>query len=476
VNIRNKQSGQILVGTALALFVLLGVAGLAMDMGALRYQRRLQQTAADAAATAAASNLIYSSGVLSGGQNAATQNGFTDNNGGGGCSGGSIGCISVSINNPPVVTNGAHVGDNKYVEAVITVIQPTYFMNIFGVTQKTVLARAVATNISGGSHAQCMITLGPPNASIEGVNVLGSAAINAPHCGIADNGNFDTTGNGYSVTAYTFAVSGTCLGNDCTSPNTTCTAGRACPSYLAPATPDPLANGPTPIQPPAQPAYSASCPTPGTAPCDWASSANQVVTIQPGAYNSIFIAKNSVVTMAPGIYYVNGAIAGDTSNPNAGLNMDGTATLISQGYLGGANPCGSDPNSQIPGVMIFFTNTSTMNKFVGGGGVNVPTLQLCPMNSTQPTNSSGTYTGIQMYQDPNDTVGPYIYGDNKSTFNGVMYFPKVQVILYGNSKFTSNGTFIADSLSINGNPTVTLGNYPGGTPPTANFTVPGLVE
>ena len=49
MNIRNKQSGQILVGTAAALVVFLGVAGLAMDMGALRYQRRLQQTAADGA-------------------------------------------------------------------------------------------------------------------------------------------------------------------------------------------------------------------------------------------------------------------------------------------------------------------------------------------------------------------------------------------------------------------------------------------
>ena len=474
MNIRNKQSGQILVGTAVALVVLLGVAGLAMDMGTLRYERRLQQTAADAAAVAAASNLLYSWGVVSGGQNASAQNGFTDNNGGAGCSGGAIGCISVAINNPPVVANGAHVGDNKYVEAVVTAIQPTYFMNIFGVSQKTVLARAVATNLNGNQHpTNCLITLGPPTAAIEGTNVQGSADIVAPHCGIADDGNFDTTGNGYSVTANTFAVSGQCLGNDCTNPNTTCTSGGACPSYNAPSTPDPLANGPTPISPPGQPAYSASCPTPSVGPpCDWSSAANQVVTIQPGAYTSISIGKNSVVTMAPGIYYIDGSIGGS----GAGLNMDGTGTLTSQGYLGGANPCGSDPNSQIAGVMIYFTNTSTMNKFVGGGGKNVPDHQLCPMNSTQPTNPGGTYTGIQMYQNPSDTVGPYIYGDSKTTYNGIMYFPSVAITLYGNSKFTSNGPMIADSLSINGNPTVTLGNFPGGTPPTANFTVPVLVE
>jgi len=35
---------------------------------------------------------------------------------------------------------------------------------------------------------------------------------------------------------------------------------------------------------------------------------------------------------------------------------------------------------------------------------------------------------------------------------------------------------IADSISINGNPIVTLGNFPGGLPPTASFAVPTLVE
>src|SRR5579862_144431 len=471
MKLRNKQSGQVLVSAAVALIVMLGFAGLAMDMGLLRYERRLQQTAVDGAAVAGASNLIYNSGVLSGGQNAAAQNGFTDNNSGAGCGGGSVGCISVAINNPP--TLGPHSGDAKYVEAIVTAVQPTYFMNIFGVSKETVVARAVATNITGSSKQNCLITLGPPTASIDGVNVQGSASINAPHCGIADDGNFDTTGNGYTVTANTFAVTGKCLGNDCSSPNATCTAASTCPSYSAPRTPDPLANGPTPITPPPQPAYSASCPTANAGPpCDWQSSANQVVTIQPGSYTSISVGRNSVVTMAPGIYYIDGSLSGSI----AGLNMDGTGTLKSQGYLGGANPCGADPSTQIAGVMIYFTNTSTMNKFVGGGGNNVPDLQLCPMNSTQPTNPNGTYTGILMYQDPNDTVGPYIYGDNKSTFNGIMYFPSVQITLYGNSQFTSNGPLIADALSINGNPNVTLGNFPGGTPPTSNFTVPVLVE
>src|SRR6516164_3968761 len=57
--------GQALVTVALALTVLLGFTGLAVDMGVLRYEKRLQQTAADAAAIAGASNLPFG-GVVSG--------------------------------------------------------------------------------------------------------------------------------------------------------------------------------------------------------------------------------------------------------------------------------------------------------------------------------------------------------------------------------------------------------------------------
>ena len=78
----NKQSGQILIGTAIAMVVLAGFAGLAIDMGTLRYQKRLQQSAADAAALAGAQNLSFGSGMAAGAQKAASDNGFTDNGGG----------------------------------------------------------------------------------------------------------------------------------------------------------------------------------------------------------------------------------------------------------------------------------------------------------------------------------------------------------------------------------------------------------
>src|SRR2546427_5475782 len=102
----NKQSGQVLIGTAIAMVVLAGFAGLAIDMGTLRYQKRLQQTAADSAAIAGAQNLSFGSGVTTGARAAATQNSFTDSDSGGGCTSGTLGCISVAVNNPP--TTGPH--------------------------------------------------------------------------------------------------------------------------------------------------------------------------------------------------------------------------------------------------------------------------------------------------------------------------------------------------------------------------------
>src|SRR5262245_32973115 len=331
----NKQSGQVLIGVALGLVVLAGFAGLAIDMGTLRYQRRLQQTAADAAAMTAASNLVYNSGVTLGARNAATANGFTDTDSGGGCTSKAQGCVSVAVNVGP--TSGPHTGDTKYAEAIVTAVQPTYFMNIFGVSKSVVAARAVATNITGSGKNNCLITLGPPQASIEGVNVTGTAWINAPNCGIADNGNFDTTGNAYKVTADSFSVSGQCLGNDCRTPNTQCTqTSTGCPTFGTAAASDPLVNGPSPIQPPAQPAYSTSCPAvPPAGFCDYVSQAGSTATLQPGTYNSIQMGSNSTLTLAPGIYYINGSLNGS----NAGLNFRGGATLASQGYLGGTNPC-----------------------------------------------------------------------------------------------------------------------------------------
>jgi Putative Flp pilus-assembly TadE/G-like len=461
---RKNQLGQVIVGAAVAMVVLCGFAGLAIDMGTLRYQKRLQQTAADSAAIAGAQNLEFGSGVTIGAQNASAQNGYTDNGGGAisTCTapGAAVGTICVQVNNPP--STGPHSGTTdaaKYVEAWVSVVQPTYFMQIFGVTSQPVTARAVATNIYGGTNTNCLYTLGPPTSAIIGIGATGKAQIIAPNCGIGDNGNLDTTGNAYTIQANTISVAGQCLGSHCGSPDTVCTAyaNGTCPQSSlnnAPGTSDPF----TGIVPPSQPPASPSCPD---AACNYVSPDNNSATpatIQPGTYSSITIGKNSVVTMAPGIYYINGASA-----PNAGLNFSGGGTL-SGGSLGG------------DGVMIYFTNGSSINKAVGGG--NNADLNLYPLSASQSQLYAGndTYTGLLFYQDPADTTTAYFGGDNNSTYNGTIYMPTATIDFYGNGTETFNGTVVTYSLTTIGSPIVNLNVSTPGVPVPASLAQPVLVE
>lgn len=399
---RKSESGQALVFAALALVVLIGFAGLAIDMGVLRYQKRLQQSAADAAALAGASNLASTSGgVTAGAQNASATNGFTDTGGGqtSACtaSGATVGTVCVQVNNPPLSgphSSGANAA--KYVEVLVAVVQPTYFMNIFGTSSEVITARAVATNLSGGTGGGCLYTLGPPSSAIEGVNVTGHATLNATTCGIADNGNYDPTGGALTVNAGTFGVSGTCSGSGCGHGGETCTqTPDSCPTYGTPASSDPLS--------------SLTPPTVGTP------QAFNPGNITPGTYSGISLTGNGTYVFPAGTYVVDGS---DFS-------------------------CSGTPTIQGTGVTFYFTNNAT---FSCNGNV---TVQL-----TAP--SSGSYAGVLFYQDPNDTKGASIGGDNSSFFDGALYFPKAGVTFYGNNKSYDVAIVVADAFALSGNPTVTL--------------------
>ena len=112
-----RQSGQALVAATFGLVALIGATGLAIDMGYLRYAKRLQQSAADSAAIAGAAEL--NSGLWDGAAKTDSHlNGFTDgaNN------------VSVTVTNPTF--NG-----KPAVQVEISSLQPTFFMRIFGLFQ-----------------------------------------------------------------------------------------------------------------------------------------------------------------------------------------------------------------------------------------------------------------------------------------------------------------------------------------------------
>jgi hypothetical protein len=422
-----RQAGQVLVGVAFAVVVLAGFAGLAIDMGALRYQKRLAQTAADGAAVAGASNIGYNSnaGVLPAGQASAAANGFADSssNALSQCNdGAAIGTICVQVVYPPsdVTFNGAtilggpHASDNNYVEALVAEVQPTYFMNIFGVNSKTVVARAVATNNGGNTkNTGCLYTLGPPNNAIEGVNINGSVVVNATTCGIVDNGNFNTKGNKLIVNAGSFGMAGDV---NASGPGGTVTCVQnptgPCPTPKMAASGDPLSK----LVPP--------CSSPCNGSPNTAVSVGSNTTLNPGYYSSISIGP-ATVTFNPGVYVINCNLGCNVAS-NPGLQIG--ANSIVRGT----------------GVTFYFTNGATV------GMTGTPSVQL-----TAPDNS-GTYPGILFYQDPSDTNGPSFGGDSASFYDGALYFPKSQVTFFGNNNSIAVAMVVAEALAFSGNPTVNL--------------------
>ena len=239
---RNREKGNIIVLTALGMTVLVGMAGLGVDVGVLRHEKRLQQTAADAAAIAGASNLSPYTGYLKAAGDAQVRTvlptrevaleptSFPVH------ARRRLGTICVSVNAPP--KTGPHNGVTGYVEAYVTVNQPTYFMRIFGTSfaTQTVTARAVATNLGGGNSSGCLYTLGAPVKGI-GININGNPTVNATSCGIIDNGNLDTKGNALSVNAGTFGVAGTATYKSGT---IHCSDASTCPVTGMPASGDPF--------------------------------------------------------------------------------------------------------------------------------------------------------------------------------------------------------------------------------------------
>jgi Flp pilus assembly protein TadG len=413
---RKNEAGQALITTALALGVLMGFAGLAIDIGALRYQKRLQQTAADAAAIAGASNLCPTpgsgscsayGGVTTGAQNAAAANGYTDNTGSedGPCDQTPpvVGCVTVTVNNPPA--SGPHTSASNYVEVLVSAVQPTYFIKLLGISSQTVVARAVATNLSGGANGGCLYTLGPPStpgSGIEGTSIIGSGAtVNASACGIVDNGDFNSGGNALNITSGTFGVSGTPYPGG----TAVCAASSTCPTPSTPAASDPLSSLTSPCSP-----Y----------PCTGGSALtiSSDTAVSPGTYTSISITGSYTVDFGAGTYIIDGS--GGLSCPG------GTQTPT--------------PTIRGTGVMFYFTNAATFNC------TSAASIQL-----SGPT--SGPYAGILMYQDPNDTTGPQL-GATNSNLQGALYFPKARLNLFGSH---SVGIVVAYGLVLSGvNPIVNL--------------------
>ena len=122
------ESGIIAMVTALLLPILIGMLGIIIDLGFAYQYKRYMQTAADAGALGAAHSLLADeteSTIETDALFDAAMNGFDGSHG-----------ETRSVNIPP--TGGDFVGDNNFIEVVISRDLPTYFMPVLGIDQMTV--------------------------------------------------------------------------------------------------------------------------------------------------------------------------------------------------------------------------------------------------------------------------------------------------------------------------------------------------
>jgi putative Flp pilus-assembly TadE/G-like protein len=346
--------GQVLVITALALVVLIGIAALVLDLGFSWMLRRHEQNAADPASIAAARWLVdattgdpVSPATVQDQMNAeacfyAQENGFFD---------GDPGCVAalgspagidqsadLQVHSPPI--SGDYAGQSGRVQVIIRATHPTFFARIWGQSEASVSTSAVATNDAGTGNSASLVALkmdpscsaGSAGTVTGGGNVLiepadgvdepgGYVYINAP-CGTSDDESCVGSGpkgldinGGATLTAPFAYLVGSCVENG--GGDFVCLDASPCldeqhqPPLSDPLAglPEPqLANFPTPNCPnPAEPnnATSTGCSLDAKS-CPDVGGVNTCSLVPGVYYGGWFVKSNVAVQLQPGLYYLAG--------------------------------------------------------------------------------------------------------------------------------------------------------------------------
>nr|WP_298355176.1 pilus assembly protein TadG-related protein [Rhodoblastus sp.] len=380
LNFLSDAKGAIAVMFALGGSILMGAVGIAVDVGLWEAAHRDLQDAADAAAMSAV--VGFQAGVDVTTQAEAVAAGYNFVNG--------VAGTTVTANRPPL--SGSQVGNSAAVEVIVSQPQARFFSLVFGRQPVNESARAVAVQTSNA----CILAL---NQTASGaVSAQGSVAVNANGCSIYSDSNSSSSvnaGGSATISAVQIGAVGGFSGQS----NMTATNGFTHGGVIQ----DPYAY----VTPPT---FSG---------CDQQSfSAHTTVTIYPGVYcNGMKLNSGAIVTMSPGIYYINGG----------SMSVNGSATLSGTG------------------VTIYFTgsnNNWATASFNGGANINL----------TAPT--SGPTAGIVLFGDRNMPVGtPFgLAGGLNQILSGVTYFQKGAVSFAGgSSSFNGCSQIVANTVTLVGN-------------------------
>src|SRR5687768_6322043 len=159
------ERGQVLVITAVAMVVLLGVAALVVDLGMSWMLRRQEQNAADPGAIAAARWLrdpVTGAATLNPPAMKADACMYAQANdffvGDTNCAA-ALASGALQVKSPP--TSGTYSGQPGKVQVIITAEHPSFFGRIFGRSSARVTTAAVASNDADNANSSSLVALKP---------------------------------------------------------------------------------------------------------------------------------------------------------------------------------------------------------------------------------------------------------------------------------------------------------------------------
>lgn len=423
-----RQRGIVLIWVLVTFLAVVGLAGLAIDVGYARYSANRLQIAADAASLAGAAKVTTDPATAQAGAIATGR--------------------TVKVGGAPVILaagQGADVILGRF-DRQTQIFQPTLsgpnavkviarrssgsangalpllFGPAFGVS--TVDVERVAIAMVGGGTGAGLIVLNRSDPNTFSVN-------GNPNLVVQDTSdpNNPTGGaiqvNSVNTAALDFSGKPTVQGSE---------INVCAPSASIPA--PSIFGGTVNVNQPAISDPLAGLPVPPLGPTRSASHGPQ--TLQPGYYPyGLSISKDT--TLQPGIYVLGGE----------GLSVSGNAAFAAIG------------------VMIYLLPTAGGVNLGGTGAINI---QPMPMGDA----GSGAYGGIAIWQAAGNTNPAAFHGSSQFTgINGTLYFPTAQVGVVGTSDSFSIRQLICNSVSLSGNGTVQIA-YDGRFP--APGTRPFLVD
>lgn len=431
---RIRESGQTLVLYTLGLSVVFGMVGLVSDVGYMYYRKQNAQAAAQAAALASVkAAFTATSGSFTcgtGSTNAicnsnypcpTTISGYGSNNA-------EVACLYAANNgySGSSVWLEANTGNIKgvrttyYTVAHVKETLPLLFSAVLGAKNSIVVARSIAA-YTPGSGGGCIYALDSQTADVGTLTTSGTASLTTG-CGVwvdGPNANAANLNGGGSITVSGGQKVQIVGGYSCAGGSTGCISPA--PSLGVDSQGDPMAGLPAPTIP-------ATCTNP-----TWNGQSGTFSNPSGGTIKicgDLNINAHNQFTFPPGTYVFSGCNNGG----NQGFSVSGNATVTGTG------------------VFFYFTDNCSA-QVTGGTSINL----------TAPT--SGTYTGVLMYEDPNDgATSPGLYGCTTLLLNGVVYFPADNLQYAGGSTQAGQSqalSIIAWQIKLTGNSVIqNSGNSP----------------